>query len=47
MTTTEPQITVGPPRYFMPVSTWGWDGWTFTGPMGYEEIEPEKESEAS
>ena len=37
-----PALTFGPPRLFMPVSTCGPLGFTFHGPMGYEEISEEE-----
>ncbi len=35
------QFTLGPARYFVPVSSKGPLGYTFHGPMGYEEVPAE------
>ena len=34
----ENRFTFGPPRYYQPISAKGPTGWTFHGPIGYEEI---------
>ena len=39
---TDHEFREGPPRYFMPISTCGPNGFTFHGPMGYEEIDAEE-----
>ena len=38
----ENRFTFGPPRYYQPISAKGPTGWTFHGPIGYEEIHQDK-----
>ena len=37
-----PALTFGPPRLFVPVWSCGPHGFTFHGPMGYEEMSEEE-----